>query len=308
MCKFCIYKRILLFLLATIGTFFVTVAQTSKNDGDLDSIVYYLLFQDSIAYNDFVIPKNNYDYIYTTGFFNSQSYYHGRIINTPQWNIIPQLSYLLHNGIGINAVGLWYQTYTPHWSYTNISINYFSYLDKKNAFHCLIGYSYYIYSDGSELLRNSIDASIGYRLKKPKIGTKFTTNISFGDGQTFEIANKTYAHIPIKKNSIYIRPQISINYAELSYITELNEIKYTYSFVNTQLDIPLRIILQNFDFEIGYYYNMPIEQSFESKLPNTKALHASIGYVFPIKRPLKSQNESSSSQLIQERIQSNTKL
>ena len=134
MCKFCIYKRILLFLLATIGTFFVTVAQTSKNDGDLDSIVYYLLFQDSIAYNDFVIPKNNYDYIYTTGFFNSQSYYHGRIINTPQWNIIPQLSYLLHNGIGINAVGLCIKHIILLGRFQIFQLNYFYYLNKKMLF------------------------------------------------------------------------------------------------------------------------------------------------------------------------------
>ena len=51
---------------------------------------------------------------------------------------------------------------------------------------------------------------------------------------------------------------------------------------------------------------MPIEQSFESNLPNTHALHVSIGYLFSIERKAKSPKKTNKQERIQERIESNT--
>ena len=282
-----------MFLLFTIGTFFMGYSQIPQNDEDIDSLVNSILFYDSIQIENLLALHKKYDYVYTTVNYNSNSYLAGRSLDISQYTISPQLSYFHHKGYSFSVAGLVYQSYEPHWNNTNVSLGYFSYLGKNDFWYVYSGYSRYFYSDGSTLLTNSIDMSVGVKSKQNKLGAKISSNYIFGgDTYLFQCSAKTYWNAVLYKNkklALVLRPQFLLFISDKSMI--INDVVYenSYGILNNQINIPLRLLTNTFDFEFAYTMNIPKEIESEQNLPLTHLLSFSIGYINEI--PRKSKNK-----------------
>ena len=282
---------VFMFLLFTIGTFFMGYSQMQQNDEDIDSLVNSILFYDSIQIENLLALHKKYDYVYTAINYNSNSYLAGRSLDISQYTVSPQLSYFHHKGFNLSVAGLLYQTYEPHWDNTNVSFGYFNYLGKKDFWYVYGGYSRYFYSDGSALLTNSIDMSVGVKSKHNKLGAKISSNYIFGgDTYLFQCSAKSYWNAVVYKNkklALVLRPQFSIFISDKSMINSDVVYVSSYGILNNQLNIPIRLLTNTFDFEFAYTMNIPKEIESEQNLPITHLFSFSVGYINEIPRKLK---------------------
>ena len=249
-------KNLLAFwlLLFTVATSANLYAQEPEED-DIDLLLDELFFNEQQFINDILDSFNTYNFIYTNVSFNSNTFFSGRDSGVDQFNIVPQISYYSSSGFNASVSGMYYETFTPNWDFTNIYVGYYHTVGKKKRFNYSVGYSHYFYSTGWDTFTNSIDLSIGIRNKQNTLGTKLAGSYLFGTDQSFQIVSRSYANLTLAKEKNFVlkfRPQLSFLAAQqttaleqLSTVGDQTIVDYIYNdifdLLNTQLNIPLRL-------------------------------------------------------------------
>ncbi|WP_298498846.1 hypothetical protein [uncultured Algibacter sp.] len=291
-------KQILVFwlLLLTVATTTNLYAQEPIKD-EIDLLLDELFFNDQEFINDILNSFNTNNFIYTNLSFNSNTFFTGRESGINQFNLVPQISYYSASGFNISVSGIYYETFSPNWDFTNVSVGYYNTLGKKKSFNYNIGYTRYFYANGWDVFTNSISLSLGLRNNKRTLGTKLTTSYLFGTDQSFQIISRSYANLNLVKGKSYslkFRPQLSFIIAQqttaleqLNTQGEVTTIEYIYNdifdLLNTQVNIPLSLATKSWDFELGYNINLPSRLETEPKLSTTAFVNLSIGYLIDLK-------------------------
>ncbi len=203
-------------LLFTVATSANLYAQEPEED-QIDMLLDELFFNDQQFIDDILDSFNTYNFLYTNVSFNSNTFFSGRDSGVDQFNLIPQLSYYSSSGFNVSVSGLYYETYSPNWDFTNVYVGYNNTIGKKKLFNYNVGYTRYFYSDGWDTFTNSLDLSVGIRNKKKNLGTKLGASYLFGKDQSFQIVSRTYAIATIAKQKNFVlkfRPQISFLIAQ----------------------------------------------------------------------------------------------
>ena len=291
-------KQILAFwlLLFTAATSANLYAQEPKED-EIDLLLDELFFNDQQFMNDILDSFNAKNFIYTNVSFNSNTFFTGRDSGIDQFNIVPQISYYSASGFNVSVSGIYYETFSPNWDFTNISLGYYNTIGKDKLFNYNVGYTRYFYSNGWDTFTNSIDLSLGIRNKKRTVGTKLATSYLFGTDQSFQIVSRSFANLTLTKENDFtlkFRPQISFVIAQqtialeqLNTVGDVTTIEYIYNdifdLLNTQVNLPLTFVTKSWDFELGYNINFPSRVATEPELKTTGFFNLSIGYLIDFK-------------------------
>ncbi len=281
-------------LLLTMATSFCSYAQ-ERSDEDIDNILDDLFFDDKQFLDELIEGGNSYNFIYTSVAYNSNTYFSGRDSGTNQFNSIPQISYYHSSGFNASISGVYYQNFSPQWDFTSISLGYLNTFGH-NKFIYNLGYTKYFYSDDFDDFTNSIDLSLGVRNKKRTLGSTFSVSYLFGSDTSYQFISNSFARINLIRNSTFalrLRPTLSFIAAKQEY-TYLQRFRTSpflrtiteevFSFLNTQILIPLSFTTKSWDFELGYSLNLPHAVANESNLPTTKFFSLSVGYLFDLSK------------------------
>ncbi|MFH4965146.1 hypothetical protein V8G69_09090 [Gaetbulibacter sp. M235] len=291
-------KHLLTFwlLLFTVATSVNLYAQDPKED-EIDALLDELFFNDEQFINDILDSFNTYNFIYTSVSFNSNTFFTGRDSGIDQFNVVPQISYYSSSGFNVSVSGIYYETFSPNWDFTNVYLGYYNTIGKDKLFHYNVGYTRYFYSNGWDTFTNSLDLSFGVRNKKRTLGTKLATSYLFGTDQSFQIVSHSYASLTIAKErdfNLKFRPQINFIVAQqttaleqLNVQGDVTTVEYIYNdifdLLNTQINIPLTLSTKSWDFELGYNINLPSRVETEPKLKSNSFFSISVGYVIDLK-------------------------
>ena len=283
-------------LLFTVATSVNLYAQEPKED-EIDLLLDELFFNEQQFIDDILDSFNTYNFIYTNVSFNSNTFFSGRDSGIDQFNIVPQISYYNSSGFNASVSGMYYETFTPNWDFTNVYLGYYNTIGKKKLFNYNVGYTRYFYSTGWDTFTNSIDLSLGIRNKQRTLGTKLAVSYLFGTDQSFQITSRSYASLTLAKEKNFIlkfRPQLNFLMAQqttaleqLSTIGDTTITEYIYNdifdLLNTQVNIPLSLSTKSWDFQIGYNINFPSPVETEPSLKTTSYFNISIGYLIDLK-------------------------
>ena len=286
--------RVLWLLLFSVATFVSSYGQVSEEENDeLDLLLDEFFFNEQQFIDDILNSFNNYNFLYANVSFNSNTFFSGRDSGVDQFNIIPQISYYSSKGFNISVSGLYYETFSPNWDFTNVYLGYYNTIGKKKLLNYNVGYTRYFYSDGWDTFTNSIDLSLGIRNKKRTIGTKLAASYLFGKDQSLQIISRSYGNITLTKQKNFVlklRPQLNFIIAQQTIALEqlntqngetITEFVYNdiFDLLNTQINLPLSLATKSWDFELGYTINFPSPVETESNLKTTGFFNLSIGYL-----------------------------
>ncbi|NND79675.1 MAG: hypothetical protein HKN53_07245 [Maribacter sp.] len=282
-------------LLFTVATSVGLNAQDKEGD-EIDLLLDQLFFNDQQFIDEILDSFNTYNFLYTNLSFDSNTFFAGRDSGVDQFNLIPQLSYYSSSGFNVSISGLYYETFTPNWSFTNVYVGYYHAIDNKKRLHYNVGYTRYFYSDDWDTFTNSIDLGISLQNKKKTMGTKLDASYLFGTDQSFQLTSRTYANVTLTRNKNFVlkfRPQVDFLIAQQTIALEqLNtqgnptstEFIYNdiFALLNTQLNLPIILATKSWDFELGYNINFPSAVETESNLNRTGFFNISIGYLIDL--------------------------
>ena len=287
--------KVLGLLLLTIATSFCSYAQ-ERTDEDIDVILDDLFFNDSQFLDELIEGGNSYNFIYTSLAYNNNTYFSGRDSGTDQFNMIPQISYYHSSGFNASISGVYYQNFDPHWDFTSVSLGYLNTLGKTNSFIYNFGYTKYFYSDDFDDFTNSIDLSIGLRNKKRTLGTSIAASYLFGTDESYQLVSSSFARVNLVRKpnfALRLRPTLSLILAkqEFTYWQRFRTrpflrtvVNTVFDLLNTQVSIPINFTTKSWDFELGYYLNIPNAVANESVLPTTSFFSLSLGYLFDLSK------------------------
>ena len=288
--------QVLGLLLFTIATSFCSYAQDNRSDEDIDIILDDLFFSDQQFIDELIEGGTSYNFLYTSIGYSTNTFFSGRDSGTDQFNVIPQISYYHSSGFNASISGIYYQNFDPHWDFTSVSLGYLNTFGKKDNFIYNVGYTKFFYADDFDDFTNSIDVSFGVRNKKRTLGTTLSASYLFGSDESYQIVSSSFARINLLRKATYalrLRPTISFIAAKQTY-TFLQRFRTrpflrpvsleVFNVLNTQISIPLSFTTKSWDFELGYYLNLPNAVANESDLSNTSFFNFSVGYLFDLSR------------------------
>jgi len=286
-------KNILTLILLFLGMFFVYSQETPKNENEVDEIIDNLFKEDEVI-NELINSLSNFQFLHISLNYNSNTYFSGRDIGINQYNLRPQISYINSKGIFASISGTYYSEFYPKWDVTMVTLGYGKNFGKNKIGRFSTSYSRYFYANSEDnIFTNVINLTLGVHSKNRSIGTQVSGDFLFGDDQSFQISSRSYFKINFlktKKVTVNLRPQLNIiagkQTIELSRFimengqqTTQNYTSNTFELFNTQLNIPLQLNVNSFDFELGYNINFPTEIGDETNLKNTSYVNFSVAYL-----------------------------
>lgn len=285
-------------LLFTVATSADLYSQEPEED-EIDLLLDDLFFNDQELIDDILNSFNKYNFIYTNLSFNSNTFFSGRDSGVDQFNIVPQLSYYSSSGFNVSVSGIYYETFSPNWDFTNVSVGYYNTIGKDKLFTYNSGYTRFFYANDWNTFTNSLDLSIGLRTKKRNLGTKLGFSYLFGkDDQFFQVSSRTYVYLTLakqKKFALKFRPQISFLIAQQTIALEqlvnqggVTSTQFVYNdifdLLNTQINLPITLSTKSWDFELGYNINFPSSLESEPNLDTSGYFNLSIGYLIDLNK------------------------
>ncbi|MFY9242798.1 MAG: hypothetical protein WAO74_07205 [Polaribacter sp.] len=289
--------KILGLLLFSIATSFCAYGQEENLD-DLDNLIDELFFKDQQFIDEMLEEDFSYNFLYTSVSYNSNTFFSGRDSGTDQFNLIPQVSYYHSSGFNASISGVYYQEFAPSWDFTSVSLGYFNTLGNQKNIIYNLGYTRYFYSDGFDAFTNSLDVSVGIRSKKRTLGSTISASYLFGTDNSFQIVSNTFANFTLSRRpnlAVRFRPNINFIIASQSYT--FNKVIRTptgpqlisvnqniFDLLNTQMNFPISLTTNSWDFELGYNINLPNAVANETDLKTTGFFNLSVGYMFDLKK------------------------
>ncbi|MEQ6124678.1 hypothetical protein AAON49_10785 [Pseudotenacibaculum sp. MALMAid0570] len=292
--KFKFELNVFKLLLFTIATSFVSYGQETTDDQEIDSLLDELFFNDAQMVDDLLNSINQYDFIYSTITYNSNTFFAGRDSGIDQLNIIPQISYYSSSGFNASITSVYYERQNPNWDFVGVAVGYGNTIGKSKNLHYNLGYSRYFFSDGFDAFNNSLDVSLGIRNKNRTLGFMMGGSYLFGSEQSIQLSSRVYGNFTITRASNYaikFRPQVNFLIAEQA-ITFLipprngNPPRLVtteeFGLLNTQINIPISYTTSTWDFELGWSLNMPSPIDNEGSLDSTNFFTITVGYLFDL--------------------------
>ena len=268
----------------------------AQNQDNVDSLLNELLFSDeellSILEN-----KKSYHFLYSSINFRDQTYFAGRDIGIDQFSSTAQVSYLHSSGFSAGIAGIYYSEFEPRLNTTVLSLGYGK---SFNNFRLRASFDKYFFADIDSLEDNSFNSSMtlgaSYRLKH--LRTSFNFSFLIGSDPSTQATWDLTGYINLWKNGyqkkLRLEPRISLLLGSESVLTttsqpigrgflattiETDTIIEKYGLLNTRLSLPLSFTYKNFDFEVGYNFNIPHSlDSSAGPLNNTSYFNFSVGY------------------------------
>ena len=288
-------KRILGFLMPLLSfcAFSQEATETSIQEQEANEIIDELLSEDS-ELDTIMDGLENFQFLYVSTSYYTDTYFSGRDIGIDQYSIRPQISYVHSKGFFTSLSGVYYDGFDPNWDYTAATLGYGKGLGKSNQLRFSTTYTRYFYSEGvTNPFHNAVTIGLGVRNKKRNFGTQLSSTYLFGDDGSFQISSRTYYAIKFldsKKTNLKFRPQLGIvagqqtfEMAQTSFQNGTFFISYiendVFTLINTQLNLPLQLTLGAFDMEMGYNLNFPSAIGTESDLPTTGFFNFSLSYM-----------------------------
>jgi len=284
-------------LLFSMATSFCSYAQ-EENLENLDGLIDELFFNNQQFLDELIENDFSFDFLYTSVSYNSNTYFSGRDSGTDQFNIIPQVSYYHSSGFNASISGIYYRNFDPSWDFTSVSLGYFKTIGKNKNILYNVGYTKYFYSDGYDVFTNSLDLGVGIRNKKRTLGTSIATSYLFGTEKSYQFVSSSFVNFTLKRTpnfALRLRPRVNFIVAKQN-ITIFKEefiagiiVPQTFNFdvfdlLNTQINIPLYLTTNSWDFEVGYNLNLPNALVNEKVLKTTGFLNLSVGYMFDLNK------------------------
>lgn len=292
--KFKVELNVIKLLLFTIATSFVSYGQDTTEDQELDSLLDELFFNDQQMVDDLLNAINEYDFIYTTLSYNSNTFFAGRDSQTDQLNVIPQIAYYSSSGFNAAVTSVYYAKQNPNWDFVGLTAGYGNTLGKSKSFHYNIGYSRFFYSDGFDDFNNSVDLTFGLRNKERTFGGIVAASYLFGTDQSVQLSSRIYGNLTLTrevKYAIKFRPQVNFLVAE-QVITRVLPPRngnpgtlvtdQSFDLLNTQLSFPVSYTSGTWDVELGWSINFPNSIAGEGSLDSTNFFTLTVGYLFDL--------------------------
>jgi len=278
------------------GLFFGFSQEVTTNKDEVNEIIDEL-FDEDLALNQLINSLSNYQLLYVSANYNSDTYFSGRDIGINQYNIRPQITYVNSNGLFASLSGTYYSEFYPKWDVTIASLGYGNTIGKKKLFRYSTSYSRYFYANSEDnVFSNTLNLSLGVHNKNRTIGTLISGDYLFGDDQSFQISSRSYIKISLLKNKkitlnftpqlIFIAGKQTIELSRFVFenglISTQNYTSDNFNLYNTQISLPLQLNVNSFDFELGYNINLPSEVGDETNLKNTSYLNFSVAYLIDL--------------------------
>lgn len=278
-----------------IGIFlipYISFAQEPEKD-EIDKMLDALFYNEQQLIDDILESDKQSSLLYTNVTYNNDTYFMGRDSGLKQYNVTPQLTYFSPTGISLSIAGLYYQNFSPNWDFTNLTLEYFHEMGKNKNTNFTAGYSHYFFSDGSTIFTNSVDLGLGFKTNNRKLGTNFSASYLFGEDTALQLTSSTYGKIDLLNKphySIKLVPQINffVSKQTMTFLTynnpdDLTDITYSeydiFNLLNTQINIPLKLVTKKWDFNLSYNVNIPQAVAEETDLKTTGFLSLSAGYL-----------------------------
>lgn len=294
--KFKVQLNILKLLLFTIATSFVSYGQEITDDQEIDSLLDELFFSDEKLVDDLLNALNDYNFIYSSVTYSSNTFFAGRDSGVDQFNITPQISYFNSSGFNAAVTSVYFENQDPNWDFVSITAGYGNTLGKSKNFHYNLGYSRFFFSDGFDDFNNSIDVTFGVRNKERTFGVIGAASYLFGTQQSLQLASRLYGNFALSRGTGYafkFRPQLNFLFAEQA-ITFMPPPRdglpppppitiEEFGLLNTQLSIPISYTSSSWDIELGWNVNFPNPIDREGDLDSTNFFSLTLGYLFDLK-------------------------
>ena len=286
------------------GTFLNFAQEPPQKKTDIDQHLDEFLMEDE-SLDVFFASLTNYNLIYLSVNYNSDTYFSGRDIDVDQFNIVPQITYMHSKGFYASISGIYYSEFEPNWDVTTLTAGYGHGIGKKKLWRYYASYSQYFYSNNIDNLYNStVNAGVGISNKKRSLGTQLSLAYYFGDEITYQLVSRSYVSLKLLKNKkhyLRFRPQFSIvtgtqivdlsggsiqkflltkEEAPLEDNTLLED--NVFGLINIQFNIPLQYSIGSFDLELGFNYNVPSELGDETDLKNTSFFNLGVAYLIAL--------------------------
>jgi len=262
---------------------------------EVDAILDDLFMEDDVL-NELMASLYNYQFLYVSVNYNSNTYFSGREIGLDQFNLSPQISYVHSKGFFASLSGTYYNEFIPSWDVTSVTAGYGHNIGSGN-FRYYLAYSKYFYeNDLVNPYTNSIGSGLSVGNKKRTLGTQLSAYYLFGEEQSIQVSLSSYGSIPIinsRNNRLKLRPQLSIitgkQTIELARITVQDDLIMTdyveneiFDLINIQFNIPLQYSSKAFDVELGYNINFPNAIGDETDLKNTGFFNLRLAYLIDL--------------------------
>jgi hypothetical protein len=282
-------------LLFTIATSLVSYGQEA-DDQEIDSLLDELFFGDEQLVDDIMNAFTEYNFIYASTTFSSNTFFAGRDSGVDQINIAPQISYFNSSGFNAAISSVYFEQQNPNWDFVSLTAGYGNTIGKKENFHYNVSYSRFFFSDGFDDFNNSIDAFIGVRNKQRTFGAIFSASFLFGSEQSVQLSSRIYGNFLLGRVSsgyaFKFRPQLNFLIAEqaVSFLPPprpggpppLPVTNEEFTLLNTQLNIPISYTTSTWDIELGWNLNIPSAILGEGNLDSTNFFSLTVGYLFDL--------------------------
>ncbi len=286
--------KLYFFLVIVLSAFFTFSQEKNESnpEEDINNIIDDLLANDDLLK---LINKTSH-FLYTSVSYNSDTYFSGRDIGIDQFNIRPQITYIHSKGFMGSVSGVYYDAFDPNWNYTIATIGYGTAIDKNKILRLNASYTRYFLSNDITPFENALSLGMSLKNKKHTIGTTLSGDYLFGSETSFQITSTSYISfnvLKVKTTHLKLSPQLSLiageqtfELAQISFQDGRLQVNYlehdVFDLINTQINIPLQLDLNNFDIELGYNLNIPNPIGTESNLGTTSFFNLSIGYIFDL--------------------------
>lgn len=291
-------KKYITLIIWLSGLFFAFSQEPTTKEKEINDFMDELFTEDQTINELIKSISTNYQFLYISTTYNSDTYFSGRDIGIDQYNITPQITYVNSNGVFANISGIYYSEFEPNWDYTSLTLGYGKSIDKKKLFRAHAAYSKYFYSDNGldNLYTNALNLGISAKNKMRNLGAQLSGTYLFGEDQSFQITFKSHVIFKLLKTKnarLRFKPQLSIVAGKQTFelsqtIVQNGELITDYiqndvfDLINTQISLPLQFNSNSFDFELGYNFNIPSEIGDESNLKTTGYFNLSIAYLIDL--------------------------
>jgi len=286
-------------ILSTIGLFFcITIAFSQEpptKEIAIDEYIDELLLEEQ-SIDELLASLINFQFLYFSVNYNTDTYFSGRDIDIDQYNVSPQITYMHSKGFYASLSGIFYSEFEPKWDVTTATIGYGKSFGKDKIWRYYTSLSGYLYSENNidGLYNGNINIGFGVQNKKRSVGTVISGSYYIGSGDTYQIVSRTYANLKLlktKKHHLKIRPQLNVfigkqivdvltsTSLQNENLEELYIQNNIFGLINTQINFPIQYNINSFDFELGYNLNFPSEIGDETNLKNTSFFNISISYL-----------------------------
>ncbi len=283
------FNIICIWLLILVANTFLVKAQI-PSDSIIDKNLDELFFNDSDWREEILLLYKKDNFIYTSLAWNSETYFSGRDLGIEQYNMPAGIAYYHKSGLSISYSGVYYQEFEPNWNLSAGSIAYQKTIDKNESVYIDLSLSQFFDHSGNSLYSNSFGLGGGYLSPKHKIGLYITNDLLVGkEDSSYQLTGKLYKIFTLKNTStyrLYFKPQLKFIFSKQNFVYEsiiddtivLNEVEI-FDLLNTQVEIPLKMYINNFDIGVCYIHNFPHAVYNEPAINSKGLINLSIGYL-----------------------------